>query len=136
MRVIEAVKALLRRPRGRKAAMEEKCLELELRCRELEKRLEDCLRPGERGKLRRMAGMLRLGLKAKRFTPAYASEQLGMKAHMVQDYLAELLEAGLVERIRRGYYRVNPGLEDKDPETEIARALARGRERRKRGDGS
>jgi hypothetical protein len=136
MKVFETIKAILRPRTKRQGDTAERCRELELRCRALEKRLENCFKLREPMKLRRMARMLRFGRRANRFTPAFAAEQLGMKPYMVQDYLAELLEAGMVERIRRGYYKVTASFEGGDPETEIARGLARRRERGGREDGS
>jgi hypothetical protein len=93
-------------------------------CEGLEERLKRCLQRREPKKLARMARILRLGKEVVRFTPSYASRQLGMKPHMVTDYLAELVEAGMLKKIQRGYYEIGEGIEEENLEEEVARRLA------------
>jgi predicted transcriptional regulator of viral defense system len=97
---------------------------LEARIDLLEERLEKCLQRREPKKLARMARIVKLGLEVKHFTPAYTSKTLGMKRTMINDYLAELVKAGVLKRIRRGYYGVSEGIGKEDIEVEIARRLA------------
>jgi DNA repair exonuclease SbcCD ATPase subunit len=114
-----------------KSKMEEKEEEykrLKRYCEGLEDRLKRCLQRREPKKLARMARILKLGMEAVRFTPSYASRQLGMRPHMINDYLAELVEAGMLKKIQRGYYEVGEDAGEDDLEEEVARRLAGGRQ--------
>lgn len=103
---------------------EEYSNKLELYAKGLEKRLQECLQKREPLKLSRMAKLMGLALEVGRFTPSYAAEELDMKLYMVQDYLAELVEAGMLEKLRRGYYKAGVELESDGLEVEIAQRLA------------
>jgi predicted transcriptional regulator len=111
-----------------KAAMEDRVGEgedLRLRCKGLEERLKECLRRREPKKLARMARIMRLVLEEKNITPSYASRELGINIRMLHDYLAELVEIGMLKKVAKGYYRAGEiGGEDLDLEGEVARRLA------------
>jgi hypothetical protein len=113
--------------RSRLEEKEEENRRLKDKCEDLEEKLKRCLQRREPKKLSRMAKIIKLGMKAKRFTPSYVSNQVGMKPHMVTDYLAELVEAGMLKKIQRGYYEVSCKLNEDSLEEEIARRLAGGK---------
>jgi chromosome segregation ATPase len=106
---------------------EEKAEELERYAKGLEERLKRCLRKREPKKLARMARILELGSEVGGFVPMHAASELGIKISMVYEYLKELSEMGVVERVRRGYYRVKEKPEG-DVEEELARRLAEKKE--------
>jgi DNA repair exonuclease SbcCD ATPase subunit len=105
---------------------EEKAEELERYARSLEERLKHCLQKREPKKLARMARILELGSEVGGFVPLLMARRLGIKLHMVYEYLRELAEIGMVERVSRGYYRVRekPG---ENIEEELAKRLAQAR---------
>jgi regulator of replication initiation timing len=99
--------------------------ELRRRCKALEERLKECLRKREPKKLARMAGIIRLALRERNITPSYASKELGIGRRMLHDYLAELVEIGMLKKVVKGYYKIGEiNKETQDLEGEIARRLA------------
>jgi hypothetical protein len=106
---------------------EERVEKMEHYARGLEERLKKCLQKREPKKLRRMAEILELGSEVGGFVPMLAAEKLGLKLSVVYEYLRELTEIGMLERVRRGYYRVREKPEEGNVEEVLAKRLARPR---------
>lgn len=109
---------------GQEGDLAKKYNELSAYSRELENRLERCLRKREPMKIHRMARILEFGSEVGGFVPQLVSKRLGLKPPMVYEYLRELLDIGMVERISRGYYVVTGKPRGEDLELEIASRLA------------